>query len=291
MNKKYLSLLIALFVSSCEVIVDVDVPLENPKITLNSIFVQDSTWKVQLMLNRHILDEGDFKVVDDAQVIIFEEGFAIDTLSSQNNGVYRGVAHAVPGRTYEVEALSPSYGSVYSRCYMPLPVPIDNVQVNLSQGPTADRREIDITFEMTDRPGETNYYQLVVFSERKYQDQLTGEERISTFTVPLEGKDLIMSNAVGRPNEGLFFKDEMFAGKPVSLKFGSPYFFHENDTLELTFYLRTLSKDYYQYHVTSQIQERTSNDPFAEPVSVYNNIEQGFGIFGGASQSVFFYEE
>lgn len=291
MNKKYLPLLILLFVSSCDVIVDVDVPMEKPKITLNSIFVQDSTWKVQLMLNRHILDEADFKAVDDAQVIIFEEGFAIDTLFSQHNGVYTGVARAVPGRTYEVEASSPSYGSVYSRSYMPLPVPIDHVQVNLSEGPIADRREIDITFEMTDRPGETNYYQLLVFSERKYQDQTTGEERISTFTVPLESKDLIISNAVARPGEGLFFKDEMFAGKPATLKFGSPYFFHENDTLELTFYLRTLSKDYYQYQVTAQIQERTSNDPFAEPVSVYNNIEQGFGIFGGASQSVFVYEE
>jgi hypothetical protein len=289
-NNKYFSVLILMLVSSCDVIVDVDVPIEKPKITLNSVFVQDSTWKVQLMLNRHILDETDFKTVDDAQVIIFDEGRAIDTLSPQHNGVYMGDAHAVPGRSYEVRAVSPLYGSVYGKSYMPLPVSIDKVNIEQLETPTSQGSEIEITYEMTDRAGEANFYQLVLFSERKYRDYYTGEEMTSTFTVPLESNDLIIANAIARPNEGLFFKDELFEGKTISLKLESPYL-QQNDTLKLMFYLRTLSEEYYHYQVTSHIQERTSGDPFAQPVSVYNNIENGFGIFGGASQSVFIYEE
>jgi hypothetical protein len=290
MNHKYLSVFLILL-SACDIIVDVDVPIESAKITLNSVFIQDSTWKLQLMLNRHILDETDFKAVDDAQVIILDSGFPIDTLANHGNGLYAGDARAVAGRTYEAKVNSPAYGSVSGKSYVPMPVEIRNVSIVKSEGPRPETIKIDITYEMTDRPDEVNYYQLVLFSERKYQDRVTGEEKTTTFTVPLESKDLKIANAISRPNEGLFFKDDLFDGESISINLESVYFRNENDTTKLMLYLRTLSAEYYHYQVTSHLQERTSNDPFAQPVSVYNNIENGFGIFGGMSSSVFIYEE
>jgi hypothetical protein len=291
MKNKLLSGVFLILLSACDVIVDVDVPIESPKITLNSVFIQDSTWKLQLMLNRHILDETDYKTVDDAEVIILDSGFPIDTLASQGNGLYAGDARAVAGRTYEAKVNSPAYGSVSGKSYVPMPVEIHNVSIVKSEGPRPETIKIDITYEMTDRPDEVNYYQLVLFSERKYQDRVTGEEKTTTFTVPIESKDLIIASAISRPNEGLFFKDDLFDGESISINLESLYFRNENDTTTLMLSLRTLSEAYYRYQVSSHIQERTANDPFAQPASVYNNIENGFGIFGGVSQSVFMYEE
>ncbi len=47
--------------------------------------------------------------------------------------------------------------------------------------------------------------------------------------------------------------------------------------------LRTLSSDQYHYLRTLQLQEFNEGDSFSEVVPVYNNIENGFGIFAGYS--------
>jgi len=47
--------------------------------------------------------------------------------------------------------------------------------------------------------------------------------------------------------------------------------------------LSSVSEDYYKYNVTLAKYEQTQGDPFAQPVQVYSNIENGFGIFGGYS--------
>lgn len=46
----------------------------------------------------------------------------------------------------------------------------------------------------------------------------------------------------------------------------------------MTLYLRKVSHSYYQYKETKHLQDKLSGDPFAEPVPVYNNIENGVGI-------------
>ena len=48
--------------------------------------------------------------------------------------------------------------------------------------------------------------------------------------------------------------------------------------------LRTLSEDYYNYKITGSLQQNTSDNPFAQPVNVHDNIDDGFGIFAGYSE-------
>lgn len=43
----------------------------------------------------------------------------------------------------------------------------------------------------------------------------------------------------------------------------------------------TLSNEYYQYINTNFKQRQALQDPFAEPLRVYNNIKDGYGIFAG----------
>jgi hypothetical protein len=49
--------------------------------------------------------------------------------------------------------------------------------------------------------------------------------------------------------------------------------------------LRSLSSAYYNYRVTYNLQQETKGDPFAQPVQVFNNIQNGYGIFAAFSQS------
>lgn len=49
--------------------------------------------------------------------------------------------------------------------------------------------------------------------------------------------------------------------------------------------LRTVTEDYYQYNYTRDLQASVENNPFAQPVQLYDNIDGGLGIFAGYSQT------
>lgn len=56
------------------------------------------------------------------------------------------------------------------------------------------------------------------------------------------------------------------------------------DRFRLYTILRTTTEEYYQYNYTRDLQASTDNNPFAQPVQVYDNIKGGLGIFAGYNQ-------
>ena len=56
------------------------------------------------------------------------------------------------------------------------------------------------------------------------------------------------------------------------------------DRFRLYTILRTTTEEYYQYNYTRDLQASTENNPFAQPVQVFDNIEGGLGIFAGYNQ-------
>ncbi|MFT6867249.1 MAG: hypothetical protein ACJA08_002089 [Cyclobacteriaceae bacterium] len=64
------------------------------------------------------------------------------------------------------------------------------------------------------------------------------------------------------------------------------------DTIIYDFHIKKVSEEYYKYEQTSQLQFDIGGDPFSQPVPVFNNIENGFGIFAGYNgNSVKYYRE
>ena len=59
----------------------------------------------------------------------------------------------------------------------------------------------------------------------------------------------------------------------------------DQDGAGLIVTVRTVSKDYYLYKTTGDLQDETSGSPFAQPVNAYQNVVNGFGIFAGYSES------
>ena len=48
--------------------------------------------------------------------------------------------------------------------------------------------------------------------------------------------------------------------------------------------LRTTTEEYYQHNYTRKLQSFVRSNPFAQPVQVFDNIDNGLGIFAGYSQ-------
>ena len=58
-------------------------------------------------------------------------------------------------------------------------------------------------------------------------------------------------------------------------------------TLGVRVYLHNISKSYYYYRTSLELYQSASGNPFAQPVQVYSNIENGFGVFAGSQISYF----
>lgn len=51
-------------------------------------------------------------------------------------------------------------------------------------------------------------------------------------------------------------------------------------------YFYNINKSLYNYHQSLKTYDDVNNIPFAQPVQVYSNIENGFGVFSGANIQV-----
>jgi hypothetical protein len=240
---------------------------------------------VSLSLNRHILSDSPFQTIDNADVVVQHQGVVVNKLS-RNEGFYFSSGWKPKiGETYEIVATTESFGSVSSSSFIPAPEKITKVE--MIEGPVLSHGEPDNTLRVTftDTSTEANYYQITVATEDEYYNRELDEIVISRHFIPLDSDDPVIQNAILNQYEGVLLKDILFNGKEttVSLKTSDPFLFQMPADFIIT--LRTVSEDYYRYKSTYSLQLDTSGDPFAQPVNVYNNIENGFGIFAGFSQS------
>lgn len=84
------------------------------------------------------------------------------------------------------------------------------------------------------------------------------------------------------------FSDKTFNGlsQTFNLNMQTYYpYFPFNDSTIFYIKLHSISKAYYDYAISFYKQKLAEKDFYAEPVSVYSNIEGGYGIFAGYSTS------
>jgi hypothetical protein len=281
--KNYFLILFLVVLFGCELIVDVDVPFEHPQLTLNSFFSPDSLWSANLSLNRHILnDSSSFERLGNGVIVIFNEGQPVDTLIHQGNGLYSSdTGKPQVGINYEISATTPDHGMVMSRSIIPAPAPIVRAEITETDPNPDDGNNAKLKITFQDNGAETNYYQILVEEEYEFYDYSMDKIHTTRFRIHLESEDPAIRDEQFNWSEGILLKDVLFNGREIEFSFNT----YVNNFNNVAILLRTVSEDYYNYKSTFQLQDETSGDPFAQPVNVHNNIENGFGIFAGFSES------
>jgi hypothetical protein len=289
--KKYFTFILIISLCGCELIVDVDIPVEKRAIVLNSFFNPDSTWKAKVSLNRHILDNDPYPIITNALVIISDGDTPIDTLKPDLLGYYRSDnGRPQAGRNYTVKAVTSQYGEASSTSLCPQPVvaSFSGLQKTLTSN---GQPEYAVKIYFKDEPG-LNFYQISAIGEYSFTNPNTGQGFLNRSDLYVWSDDDGIDDEEIPNNEGFFFPDALFDGQNFSVNVKMrPNMWGGSAKTTFYIYFRSLSVDYYKYKVTSLLQNYTSGDPFAQPVKVFSNIENGSGIFGGYSQSVVVIEE
>lgn len=302
-----LVMIFSLFASlGCETVVDIEIPAEPPQLVVNSTLVGGAFFRVNLTESQHILDSDFYNPVQGAKVEIYENGTLLTTLPDSLNGNYiSNQFEAKKGSSYQIKVSKSGFQDVLSNVVVPLDT------VNFMEI-TVDTLEIDdfgyleeylrFSIDFKDNPNIKNYYDFSIYREYYgyiYDYDVSPPVLIdSTLTIThlyIESNDPILEE-YQTYGQNIMFDDDYFNGKEhimnlLFLDYLNNQYWSDDLVYESasTYYIKmsSTSESHYLYGLSAQLQLWNSDNPFAQPVTVYNNIENGFGVFGAYNASVY----
>jgi hypothetical protein len=303
MNLNKILILIALLSFSCKKEIDVNLPVKNSKLVIEGtiapfIFPEGKLNSLKITQSFSILNKPKDLLVKNAEITLLKNNqiFAvsdfIDSLGLYTFNYPFGKGPAI-GDTFELTIAAPNFETVISKSYIPSKVLIDTfiikplVSFSKLMHPIS---EIELTF--TDPSSEENFYEIIVtdifgiYDFENYKKLQTNDASVTLepYYPPKERFDLNMPNR-------LLFRDNKFNGQTKTIRFNYyPTFSFESgvsliNSHFLTIQLRNVTKDYFLFYSSSLQNSNNQREDILygnpEPLNVFSNIKNGYGIFSG----------
>jgi len=294
---------------SCETLREFEVPKEPDKLVIGGRFPFDSIMSILISKSRFIITpEIDYKYwLKNATVNVSEGGKIIDQLIFVDEDIdiegflpslYVSASDFRPesGKTYSIEVNSAGFSSIYATTTIPPKVTIESILLENRKVEIVDGLfAFPISIEFNDPAAESNYYRVEAFVSTftVVQGQVfSGGGTLAVAPELTQGQDLSNNNSPFF--SGLYISDINFNGEKFKLDFFVETLnllgvinqnIDPSDSLsaELSVVLKHITKEHYDFGVTSKLQDRVNDDPFSEPVPVKSNVTGGLGIFAGFS--------
>lgn len=271
--------------SGCETIVDLDLPEAEPRLVIESAFGPDTIFSIKISCSSGLNNQEDIKAVINATIEISENGLLIEQQPWHRwNGIYQSSFRPSEKNNYIIKVSAPGYKTVTAADAVPAEIKIDSVHTQfVSEDYFEKKYRVKIFFR--DLPGEKNYYHLVVLGEFHYGTQ------IDYYNLPFETSDPSIKS--GNYDDDFYdtdflgdavFNDQLFDGQSRELTIIVSD--HEPRDIQ-TVRLSSVSKNLYEYLRTIRSQSNDDDFSLTEPVQIYSNVENGFGIFGGYSLDIY----
>jgi hypothetical protein len=268
---------------------------------VNGIFQSDTTWRIHVSSSKSVIDSASFNNVVNASVFIEDDnGNIIDVLAHDTNGFYIGNTIPQENFTYNLSIIHPTLDDITSR--NEVPSIINLIGIDTATSYSNGEKYLDLTVNFEDPGSASNYYLVetyVIGLGLEIENGDTLESEIDTSRAFMLLNDEVFQDG-GSPwkDQGLF-NDLLFNGQTKSLEISIPNnewnwgeagYIWSYRYIGLRFYLYNISQDYYYYRRSLELYNQTSGNPFAQPVQVFSNIQNGFGIFAGAQVNYFDYD-
>ena len=281
MRENYLFILIIIFgitlFASCEkeVTFDFDKPA---KLCLNCILNPDSTITARLTLSGNIENNSTFQPVDDATIVLYENGIELNTLTSAGDGYYYLNFYPKTQSKYKIAVLHPDYKNVTASTEVPQKPDVMFTPDTLELIEHPELYWLKINVVIHDLPGKNSYW----LYEKRTVHGVTG-------------------TGGGFQNIKAPFIDDFNRLTDPESKFGFVYNYYVRisdigyDGEKMTVILEAAtngsinivsSDEHYDKYIKSSVEVRLNSEydlPFKEPVQIYSNIENGYGIFGSCA--------
>jgi hypothetical protein len=300
-----LELITILILAACEKVVPVNVPKKEPRLVISAWLNKDKAIEVRVSKSLHILEASSLGpqgqqqfMITDAKPVVYENSISIDTLVyNQQEFIYKSPRNVKirDGYTYSIKVTAPGYKEVTAQTNVPVQSAIAGLSRVKNARKNSDGEELDdVTIKLDDPPG-TNYYLVRIFSATF--NTMNPEFAISC--VSSTDKDLEAVSEDGDPlgescldGNSLVMKDVNFNGRQKQLKISVESFLLQEQKYQnrppSRPYVKVyqVTQDYFKYVKSLSAYQNSSDNPFAEPINVYSNVANGYGIFSANTVAV-----
>lgn len=298
MKRNLLIILSLIIFASCEKTIEVKTPPYTPLLVVSSYTGTGSTISADISKSIDIKSYNQTQplTVTDAKVKLFVNGSYVEDLIYNPNAVnttrYTSTVVAQPGNTYKIVAAAGGLGEAEATTTVPEIVPITALNYTLvarqqNMGPI--QGEVSIKFK--DPATEGDYYMIeVIHGAARDTAGMLGYypyigcvnsndpsiERLSSFSF---GAD----DCIG--TDELYLGDALFNGKEKEFKFFidsdwlTPYQTASGQMLYTLVRLHHVTPAYFRYMKSYRAAWENDGNPFAEPVNVNSNVQNGYGTF------------
>ena len=199
-------------------------------------------------------------------------------------GSYQSQLIPQQGKKYLIKAIHPLYGVVTAEDVIPVPAQI--ISHDLLQYPDTinNLKDATVKFKFKDDAGAENYYRINAWLYGTYRSVNQNGDTIENSSWQGLRPEMLtaVSDTVRDNGWFLLFSDKNFNGleEELNLKFNNIQVADDFSSLNLYVELYTVSKTNFEYNKTLELYRHTNSN--AEPVHVYSNVQNGYGIFAGA---------
>ena len=271
---------------SCMKEIDIEYPEDQEVLVLNALLdeADTSTAAVSITLPYEQLEASPY--FKDADLYLFENDQQVEKLNicsayrtAGGDSVWRYCSfyNYKPGAYYTVKAHKAGYPVLSGTTRFPSEVAITSI----SEHPD-EEYGLPVEVSLQDPAAEDNYY-ILEFIDKTFPRSPENEIVLRSsdpdvelyayyglISVPLDDKQGYLA----------FFTDQHFNGKKKTVKLrlevddspsANPYTFAR---------LHSVSRHYYEYTKSININRAVGENPFSEPIRVISNIENGVGVVG-----------
>lgn len=287
-NLIFLALSSVLIFSGCETTLEFSEQNLEPKLTIISHLTSSGsvTPRVYVYASQSPSDSSTFVTPAnlDVEVTELETDYSIRLELNNNEGdIFFGFPpHFLKeGFSYTISAFAPGFESVRATTIIPRPSTIANLAINDIRIEPSTKNEfkniVRYTLVFDINHFEANqYYHLVFYNQYEGLNYaFLVDPELSDDQPFLQHYDFGI----------LIDKDDMVPGEPLSFDFVD-WVVGDHPLKRVYVELRTITQEYFKYHSSLARQLIVRQDPFAEPVTIFNNIEGGYGNFSGFSPDI-----
>ena len=291
----FFTILLVLVFFSCEKVIPLEGGILKSKLVVNSVFLTDSFCQLHLSSSINVYDTNTFKNILDATVFLNDSnGNNIDQLSHVINGFYLGNQSLVTGKSYYLQVEHDNFNSVFASSS--IPNAISNIYIDTSSYTQNGKEKIKVKLTFKDEKHVNNYYKLAVKVGKTLKDSnvVNGSLIVDTIKesswLKIHKDHTILESTIS--NKETIFSDNSFNGSSFTIDFSIKDIIkktNKNDNINLDFielYFYNIDSSLYNYHKSLKIYSDNYSILFAQPVQVFSNIQNGFGIFTGANLNV-----
>lgn len=287
--------------STCERSLDLELEEIPPRLVVIAYFTNDASTQVTVKQTRPIDEAQQDVYIKNATVQIFEGDEFLEQLELVDGPTvlypYYANSNFVPevNVLYNIKVEAPGFEPVMAQNSIPNSIPISTLQVSdIQTGPGENPGDLiyryRVRLSFNDPADEVNFYHLT-FSQQVLEYIVTEGDTTITGT----NEELIRFNDINNNNTltaslfgGVLLEDTSFNGDLVTNWFDLQQVIDTDREIlgKMFVSLRSVTEEYYQYERSVNNQKNDPTAPFGSPSVLFNNIENGAGVFAGYNQSM-----